>query len=164
MTDGMARSSASAAFEAVLYPNQPPPARSVVVLLAGVFGVAIAVSIGFFIAGAWPVIGFIGIELALFAGCLVAARRTASYAEHIRLDDTGLHIKTTTGRRILRSWRFEPYWVRVRLDEVRPGEPVIRLAAHGHSLTIGRCLNAKERTDVAAALKSALDRYRTVTA
>jgi uncharacterized membrane protein len=160
MTDGPGAPGDPAAFEAVLYPNQPPPARNLAVLLAAVFGVAIGVSIGFFLAGAWPVVGFIGIELILLAACLIWARRMATYAEHIRLDDTGLHVRTTAGRRTLRSWRLEPYWVRVRLEEVRPGEPVLRLTAHGHTLTIGRFLNADERSDVAAALEAALVRYR----
>lgn len=160
MMDGLGAANDPAAFEAVLYPNQPPPARSLAVLLAAVFGVAIGVSIGFFLAGAWPVVGFIGIELMLLAVCLIWARRMARYAEHIRLDDTGLHVWTMAGRRTLRSWRLEPYWVRVRLDEARPGEPVLRLVAHGHTLTIGRFLNADERSDVAAALEAALVRYR----
>jgi uncharacterized membrane protein len=147
-------------FEAVLYPNQPPPARSLVILLAAVFGVAIGVSIGFLLAGAWPVVGFMGVELVLLAVCLVLARRMASYAEHIRLDDAGLHIRTTAGSRTLRTWRFEPYWVRVHLDEPRPGETALRLTAHGRSLTIGRFLSAQERTDVAAELEAALRRHR----
>jgi uncharacterized membrane protein len=134
-----------------------------VVLLALVFGVAIGVSIGFFLAGAWPVVGFIGVEILLLAVCLIWGRRMAAYSEHIRLDDTGLHIETTTGRRTLRRWRFEPYWVRVRLDEVRPGERALRLTAHGRTLTIGRFLNAEERSDVAAALDAALSRYRHAT-
>jgi uncharacterized membrane protein len=160
MTDGRAARNDPAAFEAVLYPNQPPPARNLVVLLAAVFGVAIGVSIGFFVAGAWPVVGFIGLELVLLAVCLIWARRTARYAEHIRLDDSGLHIKTTAGERTLRQWRFEPYWVRVRLEEARPGEPALRLSAHGRTLTIGRFLNAEEQSDVAEALETALGRYR----
>ena len=162
MTDACCAPDDPPAFEAVLYPNQPPPARNLVILLAAVFGVAIGVSIGFFLAGAWPVVGFIGVELLLLAVCLVWARRMATYAEHIRLDDTGLHIETTTGRRTLRRWRFEPYWVRVRLDEVRPGEPALRLTAQGRTLTIGRFLKPEERSDVAAALEQALARYRHV--
>lgn len=160
MTDAICAKNDPPAFEVVLYPNQPPPARNLVILLAAVFGVAIGVSIGFFVAGAWPVIGFIGVELLLLVVCLVWARRMAAYAEHIRLDDTGLHIETVTGKRTLRRWRFEPYWVQVRLDEVRPGEPALRLAAHGRTLTIGRFLKPEERSDVAAALQQALTRYR----
>lgn len=161
--DGRAAANQPATFEAVLYPNQPPPARSLVVLLAAVFGVAIGTSIGFLLAGAWPVVGFMGVELVLLAVCLIWARRVARYAEHIRLDDHGLHIKTTSGNRTLRSWRFEPYWTRVQLDETRPGETALRLSAKGRTLTIGRFLNAQERTDVAAELEAALRRHREVT-
>ncbi len=160
MSDGRAASGTPATFEAVLYPNQPPSTRSLVLLLVAVFGVAIGTSMGFLLAGAWPVVGFLGVELVLLVVCLVWARRMAAYAEHIRLDDDGLHIRTTTGNRTLRSWRFEPYWTRVQLAETRPGETALRLTAHGRSLTIGRFLNAQERTDVAAELDAALRRHR----
>ena len=160
MSDGRTAGAGLATFEAVLYPNQPPPARSLVILLLAVLGVAVGVSIGFLLAGAWPVVGFMGVELLLLGVCLVWARRMASYAEHIRLDDQGLFIRTTAGRRTLRSWRFEPYWTRVRLDETRPGEPTLRLTAQGRTLTLGRFLNAQERTDVAAELEAALRRHR----
>jgi uncharacterized membrane protein len=160
MSDGRAAGADPAIFEAVLYPNQPPPARSLVILLIGVFGVAIGVSIGFLLAGAWPVVGFMGAELLLLAVCLVWARRMAGYAEHIRLDRSGLVVRTTAGRRTLGSWRFEPYWTRVRLDQARPGEPILRLTDQGRTLTLGRFLNAQERADVAAELEAALRRHR----
>lgn len=160
MTDGMAQQAVPAAFEAVLYPNQPPPARNLVLLLVLVAGVAIGVGIGFFLAGAWPVLGFLGLELVLLVGALLWARKVATYAEHIRLDASGLHVASVAGRRVLRRWRFEPYWVQVRLDEDRPGEPTLRLAAEGRTLTIGRFLNARERSEVAAALEQALARFK----
>lgn len=149
-----------AAFEAVLYPNQPPPARSLVLLVVAVSGVAIGTGIGFFLAGAWPVSGFIGIELALLVAALVWARRGARYQEHVRLDASGLHVWARAGRRPLRHWRFEPYWVRVRLDPDRRGGQALRLAAHGRTLTLGRFLTSEERSAFAQALGRALDAHR----
>jgi uncharacterized membrane protein len=160
MSDDSAAADQPTTFQVVLYPNQPPPARSLVILLVGIFGVAIGTSIGFILAGAWPVVGFLGVELVLLVVCLIWARRMARYAEHIRLDDGGLFIRTTAGERTLRTWRFEPYWTRVQLAEIRPGETALRLSAHGRTLTIGRFLNGKERTDVAAELEAALRRHR----
>lgn len=160
MTDGVAFATTPAAFEAVLYPNQPPPARSLLTLLALVAATAIGVGIGFFLAGAWPVAGFLGIEVVLLTAALIWARKVSGYAEHIRLDDSGLHVSSMAGRRVLRRWHFEPYWVQVQLDQERPGEPALRLAAHGRRLTIGRFLNADERRDVARALQAALAAYR----
>lgn len=160
MPDGQDPAATPASFEALLYPNQPPPARNLVVLLAMVAGVAIGISIGFFLAGAWPVIGFVGLEVVLLVGAMLWVRKAATYAEHIRLDHTGLHVSSLAGRRVLRRWRFEPYWVQVRLDEDRPGEPTLRLAAHGRTLTIGRFLNTTERCAFADALERALAPYR----
>ncbi len=160
MTEDGADQSRPAAFEAVLYPNQPPPTRSLVLLIVAVAGVALGMGIGFFLAGAWPVAGFVGLELGLLIAALLWTRRGARYREHVRLDGTGLHVRAVAGDRLLREWRFEPYWVRVRLEPARHGERVLQLSAHGRRLTLGRFLTSDERCDFAAALNRALDPYR----
>ncbi len=160
MTDEGSEWTAPAAFEAVLYPNQPPPARSLVLLVVAVAGVALGLGIGFFLAGAWPVAGFVGIELALLIAALLWTRRGARYREHVRLDRTGLHVRAVAGNRLLREWRFEPYWVRVRLEPARHGERLLQLSAHGSTLTLGRFLTSDERCAFAAALNRALGDYR----
>lgn len=160
MTDDASAGTGPAAFEAVLYPNQPPPTSSLVLLVVAVASVAVGMSIGFYLAGAWPVSGFVGLELGLLIAALLWTRRGARYHEHVRLDDTGLHVRAIAGNRVLRAWRFEPYWVRVGLEPVRHGERVLQLSAHGRTLTLGRFLTSAERCDFAAALNRALGRYR----
>lgn len=160
MIDDASARAGPAAFEAVLYPNQPPSTSALVLLVVAVAGVALGVGIGFALAGAWPVSGFVGIELGLLIAALLWTRRGARYREHVRLDDTGLHVKAIAGNRLLREWRFEPYWVRVRLEPVRHGERLLQLSAHGRTLTLGRFLTSDERSDFAAALNRALGRYR----
>ena len=160
MTDHASTGTGPAAFEAVLYPNQPPPTSAMVLLVVSVASVGLGVGIGFFLAGAWPVSGFVGIELGLLIAALLWTRRSARYREHVRLDDTGLHVRAIAGNRLLREWRFEPYWVRVRLEPVRHGERLLQLSAHGRTLTLGRFLTSDERCDFAAALDRALGQYR----
>lgn len=51
---------------------------------------------------------------------------------------------------------FQPYWLRVEIDEpVTPGSQ-ITLASHGRRTVIGSFLSPAERADVAAALRQAL--------
>jgi uncharacterized membrane protein len=78
----------------------------------------------------------------------------------VRLDESGLHVRAVAGNRLLREWRFEPYWVRVGLEPARHGERVLQLRAHGRTLTLGRFLTSDERCDFAAALNLALGQYR----
>ncbi len=160
MTDDASARTDPAAFEAVLYPNPPPPTSSLVLLVVAVGGVALGVGIGFYLAGAWPVSGFVGVELGLLIAALLWTRRNARYREHVRLDESGLHVRALAGQRLLREWRFEPYWVRVRLEPARHGERLLQLSAHGRTLTLGRFLTSDERSDFADALNRALGQHR----
>ena len=62
------------------------------------------------------------------------------------------------------SFDFNPYWVRVRLDEGKQGRTQLRLASHGHDFTFGRFLTDDERRDLSEALARALAKARTAQA
>ena len=59
-----------------------------------------------------------------------------------------------------REWRFEPYWVRVVLDDPPRCDGQLVLSSHGEHLVIGAFLTAAERLEVARALKAALRAHR----
>ena len=54
------------------------------------------------------------------------------------------------------EWRFNPYWLRVALDEPVEHHSQITLTSHGRSLVIGPFLAPEERASLVAALRSAL--------
>ncbi len=58
------------------------------------------------------------------------------------------------GRR--QSWRFEPYWLRVAMDDPPRPESELTLSSHGRSLAIGAFLTPAERLGLARALEAAL--------
>jgi uncharacterized membrane protein len=55
-----------------------------------------------------------------------------------------------------RRWVFQPYWVRVQMDDPPRPESRLTLSSHGRSLAIGSFLTPEERLDVARALSAAL--------
>ena len=59
-----------------------------------------------------------------------------------------------------REWRFEPYWVRVLMDDPPRRDSWLTLASHGLSLRVGAFLTPEERLDLARALRAALQQYR----
>ena len=142
------------AFDAVLYPNRSLPPAGFAVLMLGVAGVSAAVGAGFFLVGAWPVTGFLGLDVLLLYLAFRWNYRQGRQAEFIRLDGDGLSVCRVEpgGRR--RTWRFEPYWVRVEVDE--RADSWLTLTSHGRSLAIGTFLTAGERVEVANALRTAL--------
>ena len=54
------------------------------------------------------------------------------------------------------EWRFNPYWLRIALDEPVEHHSQITLSSHGRSLVIGAYLAPEERASLVRALRAAL--------
>src|SRR5919205_3967160 len=76
----------AAAFEAVLYPNRSLDRAGFIAVMLGVSTVSAAMSAGFVLIGAWPVTGFLGLDVLLLYLAFRAVRRAAPRREHIPLD------------------------------------------------------------------------------
>jgi uncharacterized membrane protein len=147
-------------FERVLLPHRslPPAAFNVLMLLLGL--VSLAMGIGFLLLGAWPICGFFGLDVAAVYVAFRLSYRSARQREILRLagDDFTVERIDIYGER--RRWRFQPFWLRVVLEE-RPDESNrLLLASHGRSLVIGDFLGAAVRRELAQNLRTALLRWR----
>ncbi|MGH6943529.1 MAG: DUF2244 domain-containing protein [Geminicoccaceae bacterium] len=147
-------------FDAVLYPNRSLPPLGFAILMSAVVGVSAAVGAGFVLIGAWPVTGFFGLDVLLLYLAFRWNYRQGRRAELIRLDARGLSVRRIEPDGQTREWTFEPYWVRVTMDDPPRHDSQLRLRSHGTELVIGAFLTPEERFEVASALRSAL-RLRT---
>jgi uncharacterized membrane protein len=150
----------AAAFEAVLYPNQPVGRTGFIVLVAALSTVGLGLGVGFVLAGAWPVSGFLGLDLVLLYLAFRHARRAGLRRELIRLDGEGLRVRRIEPDGASAEWRFEPHWVRVHMDDPPRRDSRLTLASHGRRLVIGLFLTPEERLELARSLERALRRYR----
>jgi len=129
---------------------------------AGALGALAVGTIAVFLAvGAWPVAGFVGVEVGAALLLLWLHHRAGRAREEVRLDDEGLTITRIDrhGRRA--EERLQPAWARValrRADAERAG--CVQLASHGRTLSIGAFLTEDEQAELAAALERALARWR----
>jgi len=126
--------------------------------LLGLAAVSMAV---FLLLGAWPVAGFIGIEVAAAVLLLVLHHRAGRAREEITLDGAGLRVARIdrAGRRAEET--LPPGWLRVALqpaDGTRAAH--VELATHGRRLAVGAFLTVDEQAELAAALEQALARWR----
>ncbi len=117
-------------FERVLLPHRSLPPRGFHVLMLILGLVSLAVGIGFVSIGAWPVVGFFGLDVALVYIAFRLNYRSARCRETLRLADDAFTVERVNVRGNRRLWRFQPFWLRVvleeRVDEFEP--PVRRLA------------------------------------
>jgi uncharacterized membrane protein len=148
------------AFEATLYPNPPVGRAGFIGLMLGMSSVSLVIAVGFALVGAWPVAGFLGLDLVLLDLAFRIARDRARRREHIRIDADGLLVRRVEADGAAREWRFEPYWVRVVMDDPPRRDSWLTLASHGLSLRVGTFLTPEERLDLARALRAALRSYQ----
>ncbi len=146
--------------DAVLAPHRSlPPAGFLIVMLA-FGGLSFVAGILFVLHGAWPVTGFFGLDVGLVYLAFRINYRSARRAERIRLLSDALTVDRLGVRGERRSWRFQPYWLRVILEEKGDDSNRLIITSHGRSLVLGSFLGAGERRSVAALIEDALARWR----
>ena len=147
-------------FERVLLPHRSLPPRGFHILLALLGLVSLAVGIGFVSIGAWPVCGFFGLDVAALYLAFRLSYRSARQREVLRLagDDFTVERVSIYGERAV--WRFQPFWLRVVLEERGDQSNRLVIASHGRSLAIGDFLAPPVRRELAATLRAALERWR----
>jgi uncharacterized membrane protein len=151
----------AAPLDIVLYPARSLPAAGFYALMAAIVALSIAIGVGFVLAGAWPVSGFLGLDVLLVYLAFRWNYREGRRAELIRLDREGLCVRQIGPDGRARDWRFEPYWVRVTVDEGHDRRLLV--GSRGRALAIGTFLTAEERVELARALRAALATHRRVT-
>jgi uncharacterized membrane protein len=147
-------------FERVLMPHRSLPPRGFHVLMAVLFLFSVAVGIGFVSAGAWPVCGFFGLDVGLIWLAFRLSYRSARRSETLRLRDDAFTVERVDIYGERRTWRFQPFWLRVILEERRDESNRLLLASHGKSLVIADFLGPPMRRELAATLCDALSRWR----
>jgi uncharacterized membrane protein len=147
-------------FERVLRPHRSLPRRRFHVLMLVLGLVSLALGTGFVVAGAWPVFGFFGLDVALVYIAFRHNYRSAGSRETLRLEQDAFTVERTGHTGEHRLWRFQPFWLRVVLEERPDRSNRLSLASHGKSLVIADFLAPAARRELAATIGAALAAWR----
>jgi uncharacterized membrane protein len=160
MDAAAARYDRDAHFAEVLRPHRSLGPRGI---LWAVVPPAIVAGIGciiFAVAGAWPISGFLGLDiLLLYVALRYSLGSAVRQEERIRLTADALVVQYRAGRR-LAEHRFNPYWVRLSHEEEVEGRTRLTLTSHGRSIVIGRYLSQPQREALWRRLDRALAAHR----
>jgi uncharacterized membrane protein len=147
-------------FERVLLPHRSLASRNFRVLMGLLGLVSVAVGVGFVSIGAWPVFGFFGLDVALVYLAFRLNYRSARQSETLRLAGHVFTVEKVSVRGEYREWRFQPFWLRVILEERLDTSSRLLVASHGRSLIIGDFVPPPMRRELATTLRDALSRWR----
>ncbi|OYQ35230.1 hypothetical protein CHU95_08345 [Niveispirillum lacus] len=149
-------------FRAVIHPHRSLSPAGFRRLIWCVGALSLITGLGFFLSGAWPVIGFMGVDVALLYWAFKASYRSGRAFETVELTDQALRVERVDPFNRRQVWTLPPGWLRVHLDEpLKPGSQ-ITLSSHGRQLVVGSDLSPDERRDFAEALRKALENWRDV--
>jgi uncharacterized membrane protein len=105
--------------------------------------------------GAWPVAGFLGLDvLAVYAAFRLSYAQAHAF-ERVIIGGETLTVERVDQKGMRREWTFPSYWVSVWF-EGDDTEGTVTLRSHGRSLEVGAYLAPFERKDFAEALRKAL--------
>jgi uncharacterized membrane protein len=111
----------------------------------------------FWLAGAWPVIGFLGVDVLLVYIAFKASYAGGRAYERVRLSPGLLTVERVDPWGRHTSFDLPPHWLQVNLDAEQSR---LCLTSHGRSLTIAAFLPPEERAQVADEIRAAVARLR----
>jgi uncharacterized membrane protein len=156
----MAETEAEELYHAELRPHRSLPTRGFAVVMAILGGASFLIGVAFVARGAWPVTPFFGLDVGLVYLAFRLSYRSARQREHLRLTEEALTLERVDVYGARQRWRFQPFWLRVVLEERDEDSNRLSLASHGKSVAVGTFLGPTERRRVASSLKDALARWR----
>ena len=149
-------------FEAELQPHRSLSPTGFNILIGGIAFLFLTVGVIFLLAGAWPGVGFLGVEVLLFYAAFKINYRRGRVREQLQLSEGSLVVRRLDLARREQVWRFQPYWLRVAMPNPESSNDQLVLSSHGYQLTIGAFLPPAQRVSVATDLRNALAKLNNV--
>jgi uncharacterized membrane protein len=150
-------------FSVVLRPHRSLGRRGLIAVMAVLSAMSALVGIIFWSIGAWPIPGFLGLDVLLVYTAFRLSYRQARASEVISLSRSALTVRRIAANGTAAETGLNPYWARLEIDR-HPEFGILRMAIawQGHRLAVGRFLGAGEREKFAREFSAALARARAV--
>jgi uncharacterized membrane protein len=144
-------------FSARVTPHRSLNRTGFLVLMAFIGTVSFVAGIAFLLMGAWPVLGFFGLDVLVIYWAFRINFRSADATEDIVVTPSELRVRRVSHRGHLIEWSFNPLWVQLeQTGDPEFGIEHLYLVSRGRRVTIGHFLGPDEKASFAKALLAAL--------
>lgn len=143
-----------------LWPYRSLSAKGFRIVICSIALVLSAVGIGFMMVGAWPVMGFLGLEVGIVWFAFKLNYRAGRLVETICINQSGVTIERIDWRGRPTQQHIDSPWVVADLISERGKRRKLVLTAHGKDIEIGAFLPPIEKPPLANALNESLGRMR----
>jgi uncharacterized membrane protein len=144
-------------FSAVLTPHRSLGPTGFLIFMLVLSAASFITGMVFFLAGAWPVLGFCGLDVLLVYWAFRLNYRSGRAYEQVTVTPSELKVRQVSHHGRVSEWTLNPLWVRLdRVTHAEFGIERLFLVSHGRRLAIAGCLGPQEKESFATALSAAL--------
>lgn len=131
-----------------------PEGANLVLFILGSFGLVISGS--FMVLGAWPVFGFMALDVLLIYIAFQAQYHRSDRGEEITISDDEIEIKYFKGGICVKTILLNKYWAKLEHFNSFNRQSKLMFSSHGKFSEIGGFLSLKEKQKLAADLEPLL--------
>ncbi|MDB5656081.1 MAG: hypothetical protein JWQ94_3694 [Tardiphaga sp.] len=144
-------------FSALLRPHRALSRTGFFVLMGFVCTISFIAGFAFLMMGAWPVLGFFGLDaLAIWWAFHVNIRR-GDATEEITVTPSQIRVRRVSHRGHISEWVLNPLWAQLeQVSHPEFGIEQLFLVSRGRRISIARFLGAEEKASFVKALIAAL--------
>ena len=131
--------------------------RILIALLASLMSL---IGLGFYLIGAWPVVGFLGLEIFIVWYAFKWNYRSGQLVETVAITPRKVDITRTDWRGRSKTICLDGVWIKAELDTKAKRRCRLYLRQHANKMEIGAFMPSAEKPPLAAALNEAFTRLR----
>ena len=144
-------------FSARVTPHRSLNRTGFVVLMTFVGAVSFIAGVAFWMMGAWPVLGFFGLDVLVIYWAFRINFRSAEATEDIVVTPTELRVRRVSHRGQVMEWTLNPLWVQLeQTGDPEFGIERLYLVSRGCRVSVGYFLGPDEKASFYKALLAAL--------
>lgn len=147
-------------FSAILLPHRSLTPKGFTIMMSIMVLICLTIGMWFYLIGAWPVLGFMGLDVLILYLTFKANYRDGRIFETVELTDDHLSITHHPLRGKQLNWQFNPYWVKLNLRERRGQCCLVEASSHGKKLVFAHFLSDDEKREFTSNLNRALTSLR----
>ena len=145
-------------FSALLTPHRSLNRTGFLAVMLFLSAVSFVTGLVFLMMGAWPVLGFFGLDVLVIWWAFKVNFRAARASEEIVVTPSELRVRRVSHRGQVAEWTFNPLWVRLDLEiDEDFGLEHLYLISRGRRLQLAGFLGPEEKTSFYNGLVEALN-------
>lgn len=149
-------------FSAKLTPHRSLSANGFVALMLVIGALALSTAFMFLAVGAWPIVGFLVLDVAIVYLAFQLNYRAARAYEEVIVTQSELIVRRVSAWGQINVETLHPFWTRLKTAYDEDAEQVlaIKLESKGRQVLVGAFLNPDDKESFANALGDALARVK----